>query len=69
MASLNPAREAGISGFTGSIEIGKSADLVLVDVSGEIPRILKTFVEGREVFSTAWRSPEVPGMLSKEVIL
>ena len=53
MASLNPAREAGISSFTGSIEEGKSADLLIVDDSGEVPRILKTIVEGREVYSTA----------------
>jgi alpha-D-ribose 1-methylphosphonate 5-triphosphate diphosphatase len=52
MASLNPARAVGIDGFTGSIEVGKSADLVLVDASGEVPKVLKTFVEGREVYST-----------------
>jgi len=52
MASLNPARAAGIYAYTGSIEAGKSADLVLVDASGEIPKILKTFVGGREIFST-----------------
>ncbi len=52
MASLNPAAAAGISGFTGSLEIGKSADLTIVDPAGEVPRILKTFVEGREVYST-----------------
>jgi len=52
MASLNPAKAVGISGFTGSIEKGKSADLVIVDQKAEIPRIKKTFVEGREVFST-----------------
>ena len=54
MASLNPARAAGISAFTGSLEEGKSADLVIVDTSGEVPKVLKTFVEGKEVYST-WR--------------
>lgn len=52
MVSLNPAKAAGISEFTGSLEAGKSADLVIVDPGGEIPKILKTFVEGREAFST-----------------
>ena len=52
MASLNPARAAGIDGATGSIEAGKSADLILMDASGEIPKVVKTFVQGREIFST-----------------
>ncbi len=52
MASMNPAIAAGISGDTGSLEPGKSADLVVVDLAGEVPRIQKTFVEGREVYST-----------------
>jgi alpha-D-ribose 1-methylphosphonate 5-triphosphate diphosphatase len=55
MATLNPAMAAGIAGQTGSIEVGKLADLVLVDMSGEVPRTAKTLVGGREVFST-WRS-------------
>ena len=52
MVSLNPAKAAGISDFTGSLEAGKSADLIIVDPAEEVPKILKTFVEGREVFST-----------------
>jgi len=52
MASLNPAEAVGISGTTGSLEAGKAADLVIVDQTGEIPRIKKTYVSGREVFST-----------------
>ena len=52
MASLNPARAAGISGFTGSLEAGKSADLTIIDPTGEVPRVMKTFAEGKEVYST-----------------
>ena len=52
MASLNPAKAVGISGFTGSLEKGKSADLIVVDPNAETPKIMKTFVEGKEVFST-----------------
>ncbi len=52
LTSLNPARAVGMSNNTGSIEEGKDADLIMVDTSGEIPRIIKTFVAGREIFST-----------------
>jgi alpha-D-ribose 1-methylphosphonate 5-triphosphate diphosphatase len=52
MASIDPARAVGISDKTGSIEEGKEADLITVDICEEIPRIVKTFVAGREVFST-----------------
>lgn len=52
MTSLNPARAVGIDSQTGSIEIGKAADLVLVGNGDRFPRIQKTFVQGREVFST-----------------
>lgn len=52
MASLNPSRAVGIADRTGSIETGKDADLIIVDVSGEVPKILKTFAAGKEVFST-----------------
>jgi alpha-D-ribose 1-methylphosphonate 5-triphosphate diphosphatase len=52
MASLYPAEAVGISGYTGSLEAGKAADLIIIDQSDAIPRIKKTFVSGREVFST-----------------
>ena len=52
MATLNPARFAGVHALTGSIEYGKEADLVLVETRGEVPQIVKTFVAGKEVFST-----------------
>jgi len=52
MGSLNPARAVGIADRTGSLEEGKDADMVIVDHSNAFPRILKTFVGGREVFST-----------------
>ncbi len=52
MVSLNPARAVGIADHTGSLEEGKAADMVLVDHSDDFPRVLKTFVGGREVFAT-----------------
>ena len=53
MASLNPARAAGVGASTGSLEAGKQADLIVVDPSDEVPRVLKTFVDGKEVYSTS----------------
>ena len=52
MVSLNPACAVGIADHTGSLEAGKDADMVLVDHSDGLPRVLKTFVAGREVFAT-----------------
>jgi len=50
--TLNPARAVGIDQWTGSLEEGKAADFLIVDPSKGRPQILKTFVGGREVFST-----------------
>jgi alpha-D-ribose 1-methylphosphonate 5-triphosphate diphosphatase len=50
--SLNPARAVGLDRITGSIEIGKSADLILVDERRPSPRILATFAGGRSVYQT-----------------
>ncbi|MFI3163108.1 MAG: N-acetylglucosamine-6-phosphate deacetylase [Bacillota bacterium] len=44
-ASINPATYIGVSGETGSIEVGKFADLVLLDKD---LNIVKTFVKGTE---------------------
>jgi alpha-D-ribose 1-methylphosphonate 5-triphosphate diphosphatase len=52
MVSLNPAVAVGIADRTGSLEPGKQADMLIVDHSQEHPRILKTFVSGREVYAT-----------------
>ena len=52
LVSLNPARAVGFSERTGSIEIGKQADLVLVSQDAEFPQIHRTFVQGREVYRT-----------------
>ncbi|WP_321372441.1 phosphonate metabolism protein PhnM [uncultured Desulfuromusa sp.] len=52
MTSLNPAIAVGIDDQTGSIEIGKDADLVLVGNGGDFPRIVRTFVKGQEVFQS-----------------
>lgn len=51
MVSINPAKAVGISGQTGSIEGNKIADFILVDMNEEVPKTVKTFVSGSEVYS------------------
>ena len=47
MASLNPAKCLGIDHITGSITIGKSADLVVLDQS---LNVINTYVNGECVY-------------------
>jgi alpha-D-ribose 1-methylphosphonate 5-triphosphate diphosphatase len=56
LATLNPAKAVGISGQTGSIELGKDADLLLVRLNNEVPMVTHTFVKGVLV---AHASPKV----------
>lgn len=51
VASLNPAQAVGIASRKGSLEIGKDADLVLVDDSINVHL---TMVEGRIVYQSNW---------------
>jgi len=50
MASANPAKLLGISDSTGSIETGKSADLILFKWSGDQIEIIATIVRGRVAY-------------------
>ncbi|MFZ3044368.1 MAG: alpha-D-ribose 1-methylphosphonate 5-triphosphate diphosphatase [Desulfatirhabdiaceae bacterium] len=52
MVSLNPACAVGIENHTGCLAAGKDADMTLVNHADGFPRVLKTFVAGREVFAT-----------------
>ena len=49
MATLNPARAVGIDQGTGSIEAGKAADLILVELNNGQPKVRHAFVEGKWV--------------------
>jgi alpha-D-ribose 1-methylphosphonate 5-triphosphate diphosphatase len=52
MISTRPARAMGLEHEVGSIKAGCLADLVLIDhVPGRVPRLVKTFVSGREVYA------------------
>jgi imidazolonepropionase-like amidohydrolase len=46
--TINPATTLGIDHETGSLSVGKWADIVLMD---EQCGVRKTFVKGKEVFS------------------
>lgn len=46
MVTLNPAQALGIAQDYGSIEIGKRADLILVDTDGLYPIVRKTIMDG-----------------------
>ncbi|MCF8339470.1 MAG: alpha-D-ribose 1-methylphosphonate 5-triphosphate diphosphatase [Chitinophagaceae bacterium] len=46
LATLNPAKAAGISAVTGSIETGKNADLIVVKLIDGIPMVTHTIVNG-----------------------
>ena len=50
--SLNPARSVGLDGITGSIAIGKAADLIVVDYRRKVPRVVAAFVDGKLVYQT-----------------
>ena len=49
--SLNPVRAVGLADETGSLTQGKMANIVLVDVEAPVPRVLKTFVAGRQFYA------------------
>jgi alpha-D-ribose 1-methylphosphonate 5-triphosphate diphosphatase len=52
LLSAVPAESVGLAQDTGTIEEGKLADLVLVDCDAEVPAVKKTYVAGREVYSS-----------------
>ena len=51
LATLNPAKATGIDIFTGSIDIGKDADIIIVKLIDNMPMVLHTIVKGRVVVS------------------
>ncbi len=52
LVSANPACAAGLAD-RGTLAPGKRADCIVVDVSGSVPRVAATFVEGRLVYEAA----------------
>lgn len=56
LVTLNPARAVNIDDQVGSIEIGKRADLLIIEkIENDFPVITSCFVEGAHVFKTRYR--------------
>ncbi|MEM9161428.1 MAG: alpha-D-ribose 1-methylphosphonate 5-triphosphate diphosphatase, partial [Verrucomicrobiota bacterium] len=55
MATLYPAQAAGIDHFTGSLEPGKDADIVLVRLIEGRPKVEQVISRGELVHQSAWR--------------
>jgi alpha-D-ribose 1-methylphosphonate 5-triphosphate diphosphatase len=51
MITREPAKAIGKADQIGSIREGFSADLVLVDSSGQTPRVIQTFIDGHQVYA------------------
>jgi alpha-D-ribose 1-methylphosphonate 5-triphosphate diphosphatase len=52
LVTLNPARAVGIDEYTGSVEVGKQADLILVDAYTQVPHVTMTFTGGQITYRT-----------------
>lgn len=52
MVTLNPAKALGLDGEVGSIEVGKCADLIMVEMHQDYPIVRKTLVGGNLVFQS-----------------
>ena len=52
MVTLNPAKALGIDGDVGTIEVGKCADLIIVEMHQDYPLLRKTMVAGNVVFQS-----------------
>ena len=53
MATFAPAKVMGLENIVGSIECNKSADLLCLDIRGQVPKICWTMVEGAIVQNTS----------------
>ena len=50
MVSRNPARAVGMSGYLGSLEVGKLADMLLVNEGAGSPSVVAAWVGGHRVY-------------------
>ncbi len=63
LVSLNPARAVGLEQQYGSIEVGKQADLVFVELYQGYPFIRKTMVGGRLIYQAEYQGEDIGGEL------
>ena len=52
MVTLNPAKALGIDSDVGTLEVGKSADLIIIEMHQDYPVLRKTLVGGNTVFQS-----------------
>lgn len=64
MATLNPARAAGLDGELGSLEAGKAADLIVVRDYGGLPAVVAAIAGGRLVYRVdyGWQEQQETGL-------
>jgi alpha-D-ribose 1-methylphosphonate 5-triphosphate diphosphatase len=54
LVSENPARALGLAD-RGTIELGKRADLILVDPQADSPRLVATIANGEIAYLSDWK--------------
>ncbi len=65
MVTINPAAALGIAGEAGSLEAGKQADVLLVEMFGGYPLIRQTIVGGRTVYRSEYREDAVDAIADR----
>ena len=60
LVTLTPAKAVGIDNRTGSIEVGKAADLILVDESCKPPRLVTAITNGNIVSTLKYSQISLP---------
>lgn len=66
MATLLPARAGKIDHETGSIEIGKRADIILVRLRNGQPKVEAVYVEGKPVYLSTMRPQSIEKNILKD---
>ncbi|EHQ89965.1 alpha-D-ribose 1-methylphosphonate 5-triphosphate diphosphatase [Desulfosporosinus youngiae] len=59
LVTLNPAMALGIDSDVGTIEVGKSADLIIVEIHQNYPILRKTLVGGKTVFQSDFQELKI----------
>lgn len=60
LATLEPARAAGLDRYRGSLEKGKSGDVIVVSMRGQVPVVTQMVTGGVHVYAIEYRPGSVP---------